>query len=123
MALAEPGRAHALHKARLLNDASHDIAKATAEAEGMDAEERKLKIVAAAPAYLKKRVKQDKELPRVELLGGVDSMEDDEVEKEKENITLVVVKHRMGGDMLLRELYYDVMDMIAVRWDDGRGHA
>ena len=29
----------------------------------------------------------------------------------------------MIGEEMLKELYYGVMDMMAVKWDDGRGHA
>ena len=131
VALAEPGRAYALHKARLLNDASHDIAKATAEAEGLRAGHRKRKMLAAAPAYLKKRVEEDKELPKVELESGGEGgnnsgrrrqRNDMEEEDDEKDITREVVKHVIGGEML-KELYHGVMDMMAVKWADRRGHA
>ena len=41
---------------------------------------------------------------------------------EEEDVTREVVKHVVGGEML-KELYYGVMDMMAVKWADRRGHA
>ena len=104
-------------------DAGHDVAKATADAEGMRPGQKKRKTVAAAPAYLKGRVGRDEELPEVELVSraggrsgrrrGNDEMEDDE------HVRGEVLKYVVGGGML-KEIYYELMSMMVMRWDDAR---
>ena len=112
--MAEPARVQCLHKARLLYDACHDVAKATAEAEGMPPGQKKHKTVAAAPACLKGRVGRGEELPEVELVRrGNDDIEDDE------HIRGEVLEYVVGGGML-KEIYYELMNMMAMRWDDAR---
>ena len=69
-ALAEPGRVRLLHKARLLNDAKHAYMKAAQDADddGLSAEEKRRKMIAAVPAYLKGRVERgEEELPKMEV--------------------------------------------------------
>ena len=118
-----------------MNDACHDVGKATTEAEGMRAGQRKRKVVAAAPAFLKRRVGRGEELPRVELVrrgGGEEEGAGSMMrsgrrrkntaaieEKDEEHMRQAVLQHVVGGGML-KELYYDVMDFIVPKWDDAR---
>lgn len=126
-AFAEPARAQWLHKARLLCDTAHDLAKATTDAEGVRPGKKKCKIAAAAPAYLKRRLRRGEEMPKVKLCVGVSGEKEGRSngadEKDEENVILAVLKHVIGGEEgggLLKDLYYDLMDMLAMRWDDQR---
>ena len=42
-----------------------------------------------------------------------------DVEEVEENIRGEVLQHVVGGDML-KEIYYELMDMMAMRWADRR---
>ena len=61
-----------LHKARLVSDGFYAIQKAAEDAESMNVQEKKRKILAAAPAYLKGRVEKGQELPAVEIRDAID---------------------------------------------------
>ena len=110
-ALAESGRARMLHKARLLNDAQHTVNKAKKDAQELNREDQKHKIIAAAPVYVRRRVERGERLPYPEVrqLGGEDE------EEMREGVLRWVVRGEMA-----KELYYDVMDFIMPRWDDAR---
>ena len=122
--LVEPERAQCLHKARLLYDASHDIGKAITEAEGMGPVQKEFKILAAAPDYLKGRVGRGEELPRVEVVkreeeGAIKMGNGGDVGEDEESIRGEVIKYVVGGG-ILKEIYYELMDMMAMKWADGR---
>ena len=110
-ALALPERVRLLHKARLLNDAKHAIAKAATDAADDTPEVRKEKMIAAAPAYLKERVENEEALPAVEI---------NQRSRNGEEEMRAAVLERVLGVEMAKELYYDVIDMIMAPWDDER---
>lgn len=65
-AIVEPKRTYLLYKARHLSDAIDAITNA----QGTTPEERKQKLLAKTPLYLKERVEEDKPLPLIELTDG-----------------------------------------------------
>lgn len=69
VALVEPQRSRALFKARTLFDAMHATNKARtgARTKGHPAAVQQQKAIAAAPGYLKQRVVQAQELPRLSI--------------------------------------------------------
>ena len=101
-----------MHKARLVSDAAHAVNKAAKEAEAMPVEEKKRKMVAAAPAYLKDRVGRGEELPSVEINSRQHNDEDDMRADVLEFVTV-------GGTML-KELYIELMEHMVPKWDDAR---
>ena len=100
-----------LHKARHVNDAQYIVNKAKKDTEKeVSNTERKRKIEAAAPAYVKKRVRRGERLAYAEArqLGG-----------DGEDEMRTAVLRWIVGEMA-NELYYDVMDFIMPRWDQAR---
>ena len=75
----------------------------------MPVEEKKRKMVAAAPEWLKGRVERGVELPPIEIN---DRRQHDGDEDEMRADVL-------GGKML-KELYIELMDLMVPRWDDAR---
>ena len=105
-----------LHKARLLSDAKHAYIKAAQDADddGLSAEEKRRKMIAAVPAYLKGRVERgEEELPKMEV-----------GQSREEDVFAAVVKHMIGeqGEMA-KEIFLDLMEYMVERWDDERKRA
>ena len=111
-ALAEPGRARLLHLARAINDAHHAYNKAATDADkaGDPDEEKRRKMTAAAPAWLKGRVERGEELPKMEVGHSSD-----------EDVVAAAVKQMVGeaGEMA-KELFLELMEYMVPRWDDAR---
>lgn len=121
-----------LAKPRAINDANHAIVKAKEEAER--------KVSAAAPTWLKERLREQQQqqqqqhlllgppLPRVELHSPPASDGDNENKKaaEKFHAVLQYILHaeEVGetGEMKA-ELFVDLMEMMAPRWDPIRRSA
>ena len=125
-ALAESQRPRSLLKARALLDAAHAIRTARIDArdkEGLPLAEQRDKAMAAAPAYLKQRVGQDRELPRVEVV---------EREQESNEQLAACVKYALGlegggGVVLfegqepavgvLPEVFVELCELLVPKWD------
>ena len=109
-ALAEPGRARLLHRARAINDAHH----AANKVEGKTRAERKRKLTAAIHASLKGRVERGEELPQVEVMQTARNAE----AKKLAAVAKYVVMNGEGN--LPGDLYVELMEYMVPRWDDAR---
>ena len=113
-ALAEPDRVRIHHKLRRISDATRAVNKAAREAEEKTRTrgEKKQKMVAAAPAYLKSRVGIWEELPFVKVnnwqIYGEDVMRTD------------VLEYVTVGGKMPKEVYIDLMEYLVAKWDDAR---
>ena len=114
-ALAEPDRVRLLHRARTINDAHHAINKAAEDAvnAGESPEERREKIIAAAPPCLKGRVERDEELPQVEMMEV--SEENAQEAKLAAAAECVVMDGKLPG-----EVFVELMEMMLPKWDNDR---
>ena len=93
-----------LHKAKLLGDAVHAINKAAKEAADVRTRgEKKRKMVAAAPEWLKDRVERGEELPSIEINSGSETRNGHE-----EMMIADVMEYATGGE-LPREVFVDLM--------------
>jgi ankyrin repeat protein len=125
-ALAEPHRILILAKAREINDANHAIAKAKEDAQR--------KVLAATPACLRERVREQQQqqqllylprLPRVELHGPPPAAHarpgsEEEEEAKKRHATLQYVLRtpelgKTGG--MSADVFVELMEMMTPRWD------
>ena len=115
-ALAEPNRVRLLHRARGINDAHHAISKAATDADnaGASPEERREKIIAAAPPCLKGRVASDEVLPQVEVV-QMQSPRNGEEAKPAAAAEYVVMDGKLPG-----EVFVELMEMMLPKWDDER---
>ena len=93
-----------------MNDAQYTVNNAETDAEGKTRAEKKRKMLAVAPAFVRGRVERGEELPYPVVRQG---------RKKEEKMRAAVVERVIGGEMA-KELYYDVMDLIMSRWDDAR---
>ena len=125
-ALAKPQRPRSLLKARALLDATHAIRTARINArdkEGLPLAGQRDKAMAAAPVYLKQRVGQSRELPRVDVVEG---------EQESEEQLAACVKYALGlegggGVVLfegpelavgmLPEVFVELCELLVPKWD------
>lgn len=71
------------------------------DAAGRTRGERKRKIIASAPAYLKRRVERGEELPVVKVIDGRRGYEEEEVRAE-------VLKHVVMEGKLVKEILIDL---------------
>jgi hypothetical protein len=127
-AMAEPQRARSLLKARALIDAALAIPKAAddAQAKGRSRAAQQRAMLAAAPAYLKGRVREGEELPDVVVL------EEEEEESENEELLLACLKYVLGLEGgggwhegegpaprqgMLKELFVELCEMLVAKWD------
>lgn len=98
---------------RTLTDAAHAIHKARTDAcaKGLAPVTAERAAVAAAPAYLKRRVQQGQELPRVEVLPG---------RRKKGEQLAGVLAHVLrtgteGGEMM-KEVFVELCEMLVPGW-------
>jgi hypothetical protein len=103
-ALMEPERTFLLCKARNLNDAND--ATANAQSKGATPEEKKQKVLAKTPVYLRERVEDERPLPCIEIADFIpqqqttaDSQaeETEEQDKKQEKLTAVLQCARRAG--------------------------
>lgn len=121
-ALSAPECARLLHRARAISDAQHAINKVIREAEDMeDEEEKKRKLVTAAPAYLKERVREGRELPQVVINAEHEDNdnEEDEDQQRKQRLTAAVEQMVLDGHVS-GEVFIELMEMMLPQWDEER---
>ena len=138
-----------LHKARLVSDGFYAIQKAAEDAESMNVQEKKRKILAAAPAYLKGRVEKGQELPAVEIRDAIDVRreirderkrklslfkritrwfrhddEKDDIDEmgphDEDEMRADVLEFVATGGKLLKEVFIELMEYLVPTWDDAR---
>ena len=124
-AMDESQRPRSLLKARALLDAAHAIDAARIDArdkEGLPLAGQRDEAIAAAPTYLKQRVGQGRELPRVEVVQSE--------EEEDERLT-ACVKYALGlegGGVVLFEgqeptvgmvlqVFVELCELLVPKWD------
>ena len=118
-AINEPDRAHTLHKARALPDAAIVINKARRDAHdgGHAPAVQRQQTIAAAPVYLKGRVKRGKTLPVPELA----PQREDERLRATAAFVLGLEEGGVGYAGLPREVYVDLLGYLLPAWvDKGR---
>ena len=80
----------------------------------MATEERKRKLIAAVPVYLKKRVRTGEELPQVEVM--MHAEEEEEEEGKEGDIAATVAEHMVMDGQVPTEVFVELMEMMAVKW-------
>ena len=100
----------------MINDAHHAADKVARETEGMAIDERRRKLIAAAPAYLKRRVERGEELPQVE----VTMMQQRPRNEEEEQKLAAVFDYMVMDGQLPKEVFVELMETMVVKWDDAR---
>jgi hypothetical protein len=121
--MAKPQRARSLLKLRALLDAGHAVPKAHKDSADKDEPKavQQEKAVAVAPAYLKGRVADWRELPRVVVLEGQGQNEE----------LVACVKYALGleggGGVhegegpppqgMLKEVFVELCEMLVPKWD------
>jgi hypothetical protein len=132
---------HLLHKVRNLCDAARDLAAAKAHAaapRGGTQQQQQQQQQAAKyvpPPYVKRRVEKGWQLPSVLLTEARPETEKEKEEKEK---LMAVIEFVLGGGEggevkegekgqgegqgqgLLKELFFELIDMVSPRWDPKR---
>jgi uncharacterized protein len=125
-AMAEPPRHRALLKARALLDAAFAIPKARKDAadKGEPPSMQEEKALAAAPAYLKGRVAEGRQLPAVAVVEGEEGYEIEEL--------LACLKYVLGleggggwhegegpapQEGMLKELFVELCELLVPKWD------
>ena len=128
-------RIRLLIQARVISETNYQYLKAATDAgdAGAGPEEKRAKILAAAPACLKERVGNNEDLPLVEIMqkSGDDTKvkvemekgeeEGEEREKEKGAAKLAAVLDFVVMDgNLLAELFREIIEMMRPKWDEER---
>lgn len=99
-----------MHKLRSIHEAKHAINKAFDEARGARAQ-KKRKVIAAAPVYLKRRAEAEEELPMIEA--GVAG-------REEEQRRAAALRYVIADNKLPKEVFVELMDLMMLRWDEER---
>ena len=125
-ALAEPQRPRSLLKARALLDAAHAIPKAALDArtKGQPLQMERRASLAAAPAYLKGRAAEGRQLPAVSVV---------EKEGQVEERLVACVKYALGVEgggsivvegaeaqapqRMVKEVFVELCELLVPKWD------